>query len=157
MIEELIGTARRLAAPNALSKARQSDLRRSISTAYYALFHALAKDGADLFVGASASRPNAAWAQTYRAVEHGFARNACTQVRGLGFPAPLVDCAETFVRLQQQRHVADYDPLAGSVGPARPGRTDQDEGALTYRPNFWNWIRFGINESAPRRRFLSSS
>jgi hypothetical protein len=26
-----------------------------------------------------------------------------------------------------------------------------------YRPNFWNLIRFGISESAPSRRFLSSS
>lgn len=111
MIDGLIGTARRLAGSGVKGKPRQSDLRRAVSTAYYALFHALAKDGADLFVGASRT-PSAAWSQAYRALEHGFAKNACSQVRGLGLPGPIVGCAETFVRLQQQRHAADYDPLA---------------------------------------------
>ena len=112
MIEGLIGTARRLASSGATGKPRQSDLRRSISTAYYALFHAFAKDGADLYVGASTSRPTAAWTQAYRGLDHGFARNACLKVVEPGFPAPLVSCAATFVWLQGERHTADYDPVA---------------------------------------------
>ena len=51
----MIVTARRLAVANR-TKPRQSDLKRSISTAYYALFHAIAKDAADLLVGAGTMR-----------------------------------------------------------------------------------------------------
>jgi len=112
MVEGLVGTARRLASTGSKGKPRQSDLRRAISTAYYALFHALAKDGADLFVGAISSRSASAWSQVYRALDHGFAKQACLRVPNLDFQTPLVDCAEAFVTLQQQRHAADYDPLA---------------------------------------------
>ena len=45
--EDLLATARRLAKASP-RKPRQADLRRSISTAYYALFHALAADGSQL-------------------------------------------------------------------------------------------------------------
>ena len=43
----MIVTARKLASAS-LKKPRQADLRRAISTAYYALFHAMAKDAADM-------------------------------------------------------------------------------------------------------------
>lgn len=130
MVEGLIGTARRLATSGGTGKPRQSDLRRAISTAYYALYHALAKDGADLFVGVAASRPDAAWAQAYRALEHGFAKNACSQVRGLGFAPPLIACAETFVRLQQDRHSADYDPVARFTRTEAMVAVDEAERAI---------------------------
>ena len=130
MIEGLIGTARRLASTGAKGKPRQADLRRSISTAYYALFHALAKDGADLFVGAASSSPGAAWARAYRALDHGFAKNACSQVVGPGFPAPLVRCADTFVTLQEQRHFADYDPTVSFTRPQALLIVDEAEKAI---------------------------
>jgi hypothetical protein len=70
----------------------------------------VAKHAADILVGVGADRPNAAWAQVYRALQHGEAKNACLQVRNLGFSAGIVTCAEAFVLLQERRHSADYDP-----------------------------------------------
>jgi len=105
----LIVTARRLAYASP-QKPRQSDLKRAISTAYYALFQAMAKDAADLLVGVGKDRPSKAWRQTYRALQHGEARNACMGARNLGFPDTIVVCADAFVVLQEFRHSADYDP-----------------------------------------------
>jgi hypothetical protein len=57
---DLIATARRLAKASP-KRPRQSDLKRGVSTAYYALFHALARDCADLLVGAGEARNDPAW------------------------------------------------------------------------------------------------
>ena len=57
---------------------RQSNLRRAMSTVYYAMFHCLAKCCADTIVGGrGATRSSAAWTQAYRALDHGQARNRC--------------------------------------------------------------------------------
>ena len=61
-------------------------------------------------MGTGRDAPREAWAQAYRALEHGFAKNACKQVRALGFSAEIVQCADDFTRLQEMRHKADYDP-----------------------------------------------
>jgi hypothetical protein len=105
----LIVAARKLAGTGA-RRPRQADLKRAVSTAYYALFHALAKDAADLLVGVGRNRPAHAWSQVYRSLQHGDAKRACEAVRNLGFPQTIVACADAFVALQQQRHDADYDP-----------------------------------------------
>lgn len=105
----MIVTARKLAkaSPN---KPRQADLKRAVSTAYYALFHAMAKDAADMLVGIGPDRPDKAWAHTYRSLQHGGAKSACEAVRNLNFPNTIKTCADAFVALQQKRHDADYDP-----------------------------------------------
>ena len=105
----MISTARKLANASPL-KPRQADLKRAISTAYYALFHAIAKDAANLLVGVGAARPQEAWVQVYRALQHGAAKTACEGVRNLNFPTAMKRCADAFVTLQQKRHDADYDP-----------------------------------------------
>jgi uncharacterized protein (UPF0332 family) len=107
----LILTARKLASASRL-KPRQADLRRSVSTAYYALFDVLARSGADLLVGTGATRPIQAWAHVYRALDHGFSKNVCKEARNLGFPPEIRGCANEFVVLQEVRHKADYDPTA---------------------------------------------
>lgn len=108
---ELIATARRLANLN-VRRPRQADLKRAVSTAYYAMFHTLARDCADRFIGTGQTRSTAAWRQVYRALEHGFAKQSCSQVTKLGFPSNIAHCADTFARLQDSRHRADYDPHA---------------------------------------------
>lgn len=108
----MIVTARRLAMAGR-TKPRQSDLKRSISTAYYALFHAIAKEAADLLVGGGSVRANKAWNHVYRGLEHGLAKNACKEVPKLGFPVGIVSCASEFIELQEVRHSADYDLHAG--------------------------------------------
>ena len=105
----MIVTARKLANASP-RRPRQADLKRAISTAYYALFHAMAKDAADMLVGVGPSRPDKAWTHAYRSLQHGDAKNACEGVRKLGFPAAIINCADVFVKLQQNRHDADYDP-----------------------------------------------
>jgi predicted LPLAT superfamily acyltransferase len=110
MIDELISQARRLA-QSSRARPKQADLKRAVSAAYYAVFHAFAKNCADCMVGTvKKTRPNKAWVQVYRSLDHKFAKAACAKVRGMPFPNELKECADTFIDLQAQRHLADYDP-----------------------------------------------
>ena len=103
---DLIQTARRLTESGA-PQPTQADLRRAISTAYYALFHCLSGTAADLLTGASPGSPE--WQQVYRALEHGKARGACQQHGALrAFPMEIRRFAEAFVELQKARQQADY-------------------------------------------------
>ncbi len=106
---DLIAQARRLAKASE-RKPRQVDLKRAISAAYYAMFHALARECADTIAGTGSGRSQAAWVQVYRALEHGVARNACKQAGNKGLSPEIAQFAETFVELQEERHAADYDP-----------------------------------------------
>ncbi|UWM78915.1 hypothetical protein N1937_26860 (plasmid) [Rhizobium sp. WSM4643] len=115
MSNDLIATARRLAKASP-KRPRQSDLKRGVSTAYSALFHALARDCADLLVGTGDTRSEPAWAQVYRTLEHGVAKNSCKAAASRGFPGNIVSFADTFVILQEERHRADYDRLRVMCG-----------------------------------------
>ena len=111
---ELIRIARQLAAGDLGSSAgrpRQADLRRAVSAAYYALFHALAACAADTLIGSNpASRIELLWLQTYRTLDHGQARERCQgPMIGL-FPLEIQEFAQQFVEMQVQRHNADYNP-----------------------------------------------
>ena len=91
----------------------QANLRRAVSTAYYAIFHCLASSAANLLIGKmgkrSLERHQAAWYQVYRALEHGMAKNACQQKQVLEeFPLEIRRFARSFVDLQQARQRADY-------------------------------------------------
>ena len=66
---------------------------------------------ANLLVGTKVKISENAWAQTYRALDHGFAKSACAQVRNLGFSIEICLAAEAFVSLQERRHEAVYNPL----------------------------------------------
>ncbi len=92
---------------------KQVNLRRATSTAYYALFHCLARQAADRFIGGAGSdRSSPAWRQTYRALEHRVAKNNMKRDDVMDrFPPGIQDFANTFIRLQDKRHRADYDPL----------------------------------------------
>ena len=99
---------------NRRGRPRQAELRRAVSTAYYALFHTLARCGADLVAGSTKQhRSQRAWRQAYRALDHGETRKRCTQkTRLTEFPTEIQVFADAFVRLQRLRHWADYDPLS---------------------------------------------
>ncbi len=102
---DLITTARSLTELDP-RQPTQANLRRAVSTAYYAVFHSLAHAAADLLIGRESS---AAWHQVYRALEHGNAKNACQQIQAMQrFPCEIQEFAETFVVLQGVRHQADY-------------------------------------------------
>lgn len=105
-------------------KPKQIALRRSISAAYYALFHAFLGAAADDLVGASnRARKSTAYKLVYRAFEHSNMRNLCfdaakptlprklaDQIGGEHFPEAIQVPARAFVELQGRRHLADYDP-----------------------------------------------
>jgi uncharacterized protein (UPF0332 family) len=90
--------------------ARQSSLRRAVSTAYYALFHLLT---AEFVANWKTQRQRAILG---RALQHGAMKQASNLVRGQAYPnsdpgsaSKLKSVAKAFADLQQHRHVADYD------------------------------------------------
>jgi len=95
-------------------KPSQAKLRRATSTIYYAIFHAIAQNSADMLVGISkTARSERAWLQVYRALEHGFAKSQCANPKIMSlFPQEVQDFATKFVALQSKRHDADYNPAA---------------------------------------------
>lgn len=112
---ELLRIAEHLASGGAGSgrgRPPQAELRRAVSAAYYAMFHALAACCADMLVGATrASRSQQAWRQTYRSLEHGYAKNQCANQGMMAqFPLAIRKIAELFICMQRRRHVGDYDP-----------------------------------------------
>ena len=111
---DLLETARILALFDRRGSPRQSNLRRAASTAYYAMFHCLARCVADSFVGgAGANRSELAWRQAYRSLEHSPAKNRCQNVtRMKKFPRAIREFAGLFPIMQTIRHEADYDPHA---------------------------------------------
>lgn len=111
---DLIKTADKLLSASAGRRPLQSDLKRAISTAYYAMFHALCKNSADCLVGtAGANRSERAWRQMYRSIDHGFARAQCKNKQVIKrFPDDIRTFASDFVDLQQKRTGADYDPAS---------------------------------------------
>ena len=111
---DLLETARDLAgAPGSLSPS-QVNLRRAVSTTYYALFHCMAENCADMLVGeASSGRSEPAWLQAYRALEHGLAKQRCERKDFIRrFPPQIQGFAENFATMQGKRQTADYDPSA---------------------------------------------
>ena len=109
---DFIKTARDLAGASRQGRPRETNLRRAVSTTYYALFHCLASCCADAIAGGSrANRNPSVWNQTYRALEHRTARKRCKSQRLLaGFPPDIRNFAQQFANLQIKRHRADYDP-----------------------------------------------
>ena len=110
----LILSARKLVGKGTQGPPRQSDLKRAMSTAYYAMFHALCRNCADSLIGKTkAARSQSAWRQAYRALDHGFAKDQCRKKSIMDrFPAGIQDFASQFVELQERRHEADYDPFS---------------------------------------------
>ena len=113
--QELIAIARSLVngvIAGGATPASQTELRRAISCAYYAMFHTLATSNANTLVGASQSdQQRWAWQQTYRAADHRPARNKLGQAGLAGrFPTAIQDFGQVFADAQQARHAADYNP-----------------------------------------------
>ena len=110
LADDLLQTARTLVS-SGKNRPKQSDLRRSVSTAYYAMFHTLTRCCADLLVGTKkARRSSEAWYQVYRSLDHNGTRKACKNSKLTKFPTAIQDFADTFVSMQEKRHKADYDP-----------------------------------------------
>jgi hypothetical protein len=114
--EEILRRAEALAGN---SLATQTDLRRAISAAYYAVFHFCLTAAADMICGAT-NRSKPQYSLVYRSVDHARLRGLCDQLRGSkpgnvafipsgGFGA-IADFARNTANLYEQRISADYDP-----------------------------------------------
>lgn len=93
----------------------QEELKRAVSTAYYALFLHLCETTANLMIGALRPEPGrrAAWQRMYRVLQHGVTRNKCENLREVRqFPVGIQDFAHRLVMAQDARHNADYDPFS---------------------------------------------
>ena len=113
--QELIDTCHKLVPPAAAPPPSQADLRRAVSTAYYAVFHTLAASNAELIAGQPQSGMSSyAWERVYRRLDHGRARNNLRAVLNLLSPSGEF-FASTFIELQDRRQEADYNPNAAIV------------------------------------------
>jgi len=116
---DLLEQARFLAQREAgRGRPRQASLRRAVSTAYYAVFHLLS---ADATAQATPEGPAGLRERVQRSLQHATMKAAANAVQSNpphprilalstgSIPAPLVSVARGFVRLQDERHKADYD------------------------------------------------
>lgn len=109
---DLIAAARHLLSAGR-GAARDAHLRRAVSTAYYAAFHALAGACAEAVVGPPGKGVGPeARDQVYRALDHGPAKEACiaASAKDAPFAVGVREFAGVFAKLQLERHAADYDP-----------------------------------------------
>ncbi len=116
---DLLRQARHLASREP-RRPSQASLRRSISTAYYALFHLLVEEATGrMFPGRDRAPLRACLA---RAFDHGNMKAVGRQFSSGGVSSKLLpalsdrplqaelrDVAEAFAELQEARHEADYD------------------------------------------------
>jgi uncharacterized protein (UPF0332 family) len=92
----------------------QAALRRSVSTAYYALFHLLVADAAQRWQGSAAAITG-----LERSLNHGQMKTSSIQFNNPNWkdwhdilqpvPPELQNVARAFIELQSERHTADYD------------------------------------------------
>ncbi len=111
---DLLSTAKELLHFGHGKRPRGANLRRAVSSVYYALFHTLARNAADLLIGGTGSeRSDHAWLQVYRALEHGNIWNGCNHKDMMKkFPDDIQDFANVFLELKEKREDADYNPNA---------------------------------------------
>jgi len=90
---------------------QQAELRRAVSTAYYAIFHQIRMDYADFLVGTTQSaRATTAWSAAYRTLNHGPLANAAQNLRNRAeIPQNAHQFFEEFADLKGKRERADYD------------------------------------------------
>jgi uncharacterized protein (UPF0332 family) len=129
---ELLEQARHLARREP-RRPRQASLRRAVSAAYYAVFHALAaefgrsfrvpvRQAAGRLIGRSSAKEVAKTIASSRSVLHALGGTTC--------PNNLRQIADDFVRLQKARHDADYDLSFRFTRPDTLGHIQRAERAV---------------------------
>jgi hypothetical protein len=110
--DELIQHAIFLSELDIGNEPKQVDLRRAVSAAYYGLFHLFTTEAAENWKNAH-QRDRFA-----RMFDHGRMKTCCSRISSRPLPsdpaeipaaANLKLIADSFVKLQQARHIADYD------------------------------------------------
>ena len=117
LAHDLLDQARVLAGLD-VRRPKQANLRRSISAAYYALFHLLIADAIERIgpripsnlgprIGRAFSHRQ--MKQVCRSISDSHASTILRELRPAGFSRGLVVVATNFANLQDERHRADYD------------------------------------------------
>ena len=145
--EDLLEQARHLARREP-KRPKQASLRRSVSTAYYALFHLLIAEAAMNWKRVRHRH------SLSRAFDHGRMRQVSEKKRkdiAANFKANprtgsalqhLLTVTGTFVQLQQQRHIADYD------GSKQWSRTETLTAISNAEAAFQSWKTIRNDETA---------
>lgn len=116
LVYDLLAVATTLAEQTGRTNLRKAAMRRGVSSAYYAVFHALCFVCASSLVG---------WGRTdtlvpiYRSLEHGLAKNRLRSIEAKEIGSHVLAIGTSFAQLQEARHAADYNP------PGLPVRTDE--------------------------------
>jgi hypothetical protein len=160
--EHLLDQAESLLRPAKSGRPRQSDLRGAISSAYYAVFHAVAQAAADEFIGGT-KRAEPIYGLVHRSIDHRWLRDLCSAVQKCpmpkkftpyqptgGFGADLQTFSFAVERLQKRRHDADYDPMIRlsnvrvrrSVDDARSALSHFDQAPADQRTIFLSLLLF---------------
>ena len=140
--DDLLDLARRLVPPVPATIAQvpnsplvpEADLRRGVSTAYYALFHLLVHEAMERIVADPSLR-----SRVGRSFDHGRMKQVCeeyskvTLMPGGAILPQLKAIGAAFVELQQARHDADYDTAA----PLGHAEADQKVGAAEKAFRDW--------------------
>lgn len=155
--DHLLDQALKLVAPPPAGPPRQVDVRRAISAAYYAVFHAVVTALADELVGVT-RRTDAEYGLVYRSVDHRWLRELCDELKKAtpkkkiaeyvppgGFDSKLKAFATALIDLQEKRHSADYNPMA---------RVRTADATLTVSTARSAIRRLKETRAAERKRFL---
>ena len=148
LYRQYIQQARRLARLDR-RRPQQGNLRRAVSTIYYALFHFLIDRSSRFLVGSKGERES--FRKTLaRAYGHNEMQSVARTFRGgtltatitrivgpLPIPPMLRRLAELFVSLQDERHLAEYDPAASYLREEVDSLIDDVEQAV----NDWGTLR----------------
>jgi uncharacterized protein (UPF0332 family) len=157
--KDLLQQARELATRDP-RKPRQANLRRAVSSAYYALFHALVDEACRQILGARHS--DSPFRHVLgRAFTHGTMRQACVAFAGgtlkaavmkglpanFSVPLEIKVVARAINDLQERRHLADYDRTELFNRSDVLAQIDRAEMALSM------WT--GLPSSVTKRFFLA--
>jgi uncharacterized protein (UPF0332 family) len=144
--EDLLTLADRLAHP-APGEPEQASLRRAISTAYYALFHLLVQEAAQIWLHSTSAHfalerrfEHRVMKDVSRAVAQGTWKGWTTPA--IPVPGELRSVAGTFVDLQDARHQADYD------NSALWGYSDVHAVIVDAHVAFDNWAKIRTHPAA---------
>jgi hypothetical protein len=109
---ELLETARKLLCAVTDQPPTRTDLRRAVSTAYYALFHFVSFSCVNDMLGGGTKNLGRAKLQAYRSLEHRDVLTACemAKIPKYDFPQQIKTFAAVFIDMQKRRAKADYSP-----------------------------------------------
>jgi uncharacterized protein (UPF0332 family) len=143
--------AARILTDHDVSRPKQANLRRAVSSAYYALFHRLIAESVHTL--SPKPKRGVLLDRMSRAFQHGEIKQVCKQFQQEPLPeairtllqrpvsAELKVVTEAFLDLQEARHEADYD-----VG-ARLTRSDALSAVITAEAAFRGWDRVKPEEA----------